>query len=140
MAGGQQDPPLRTFHPRWPARSAIDAERVTFNYWHEIDTLVVDFTGGNAPAVSVPLDLGDDRHYMYLRLDPTTENVRGLQIEEFLAYAVHRHPALLDTLDLASLHGITAAEISNFHRNLDQVSRKCDVVTAIVNEIEELSA
>ncbi len=135
-----EDPSLRTFHPHWPDRTAVDLDRVTFSYWHEIDTLMVDFTGENPPAVSVPLDLGGDRDYVYLRLHPTTEDVLGLQIEDFLGYAVERHPSLIDTLDLAALHGISRPEINCVRREMALDVRRRAVVGASFNEFAFVSA
>lgn len=140
MAVDQQHEPLRTFHPRWPDRRAIDPGLLVFNYWHEIDTLMVDFTGQNPPAVSVPLDLGGERGYFFLRLDPVTEDVVGLQIEDFLAYAIQRHPYLLDMLDLATLHGITPAEIAGMRQSRVPKASKGAVVAALLAEVRPLGA
>lgn len=138
MAVDQQYEPLRTFHPRWPDRRAVDPGLLVFNYWHEIDTLMVDFTGQNPPAVSVPLDLGGERGYFFLRLDPVTEEVVGLQIEDFLHYAVHRHPYLLDALDLAMLHGITRAAIARVDQSLAPKADKRAVTDALFDELRPI--
>lgn len=140
MAVDHQHVPLRTFHPRWPDRQAIDPDRLVFNYWHEIDTLMVDFTGQNPPAVSMPLDVGGDRGYFMLRLDPVTEDVVGLQIEDFLSYAIHRHPNLLAMLDLATLHGIKPDEIEQLRRRVDPAARKRAALAAVLDELRPLSA
>lgn len=140
MAVDHRNAPPKTFHPRWPTRDAMDFERATFNYWHEIDTLMVDFTGSNPPAAGFPLDLDLDRDYLYLRVDVETEAVVGLQIEDFLSVAIHRHPYLLDMLDLATLHGITPAEIEHLRRSVDPVTRKRAALAAVLNELIPLSA
>lgn len=140
MAVDQQHEPLRTFHPRWPDHRAIEPGLLVFNYWHEIDTLMVDFTGQNPPAVSVPLDLGGERGYFFLRLDPVTEEVVGLQIEDFLDYAIDRHPYLLDALDLATLHGITPAEIARSRPKPARNASKEAVMAALFAELGPLGA
>ena len=139
MAVDHQDTQLRTFHPRWPVRSAIDPERVRFSYWQEVDTLMVDFTGRNSPAISVPLDLDREHDYLYLRLDPVTEEVVGLQIEDFLNFTIHRHSDFLDMLDLATLHGITPAEIAEFRRNLAPSARKRAAVDTVFDQFAPIS-
>ena len=128
--------PLRTFRPRWPDPADVDAETVAFAYWAEIDTLMVDFAGSPLPAVAVPLDLGDgDRDYLFLKLDPATEAVVGLQVEDFLRYAARLHPHLLDALDLAELHGITPAEVAEARRRLAPATRKRATVAALFEEL-----
>jgi uncharacterized small protein (DUF1192 family) len=102
--------------------------------------LMVDFTGENLPAVSVPLDLGGNRDYLYLRLDPTSEDVLGLQIEDFFAYAIHRHLYLVDMLELAILHGITPAEIARLRRELAPNTRRRAAVNSLFDELATLSA
>lgn len=135
-----EEAPHRTFHPHWPDRTAVDPDRVTFSYWQAIDTLMVDFTGENPPAVSVPLDLGGDRDYVYLRLHPTTEEVLGLQIEDFLGYGVHRHPSLLDTLDLATLLGISRPEIDRVRREIVVNTRRHATIATLFNDFALESA
>jgi hypothetical protein len=120
--------PTRTFQPRWPDPATVDPERVRFTYWAEVDTLHVDFADTEHPAVAVPVDLGDgDRDYLFLKLDPVTEAVVGLQVEDILSYAVGRNPGLLDVLDLADLHGISLAEVAEARRRVAARTRRAAV-------------
>jgi len=91
--------PLRTFRPRWPERETVDPERVGFTYDRPSDTLFVDFSGRPRPAVSVPADARFGTVDIYLRVDPASEEVVGLQIEGVLA-AADRPAWLLDALAL----------------------------------------
>ena len=73
-----------------------------FTYDRSPDTLFVDVHGEALPAASIPLDRGD-RDYLYLRIDPETDAVVGIQIEHFLSSAAHRHPELVGALELVNL-------------------------------------
>lgn len=103
MAVSRRDP-LRTFRPRWPERGGVDSERVVFTYDRPSDTLFVDFTGTARPAVSVPIDSDFAEVDIYLRVDPISEEVVGLQIEGVVA-AVDRPTWLGDALVVANPAG-----------------------------------
>lgn len=103
MAMSGRDP-LRTFRPRWPERGGVDAERVVFAYDRPSDTLFVNFTGTARPAVSVPTDSDLAEVDVYLRVDPTSEEVVGIQIEGVVA-AVDRPTWLGDALAVANPPG-----------------------------------
>ncbi len=90
----RNDAPLRIFHPRWPAPRTIDAARVAFGYDRLSDTLFVDWYGIALPAVSVLAPEASDDLDVYLRVDPVSEEVVGLQIEGVAATA--QRPAWLD--------------------------------------------
>lgn len=129
------------FHPKWPDPAVIDPERVAFDFWADVDTLFINFSGEARPAVGVPLDLDDGEiGYRYLLVDPMTEEVSGLQIEDFFTYAGRRHPYLLDALDLAVVHDITPGEIAERWRQMAPQTRKSATVTAIFDELAAASA
>ncbi|MCC6313918.1 MAG: hypothetical protein IT337_07875 [Thermomicrobiales bacterium] len=95
-----------------------------FEYDRPSDTMYVDFYGKALPAVSVPVDRGD-RDYLYLRVDPETKRVVGLQIEAFLAYATKQEPYLLAAAFLAQLRGFTDIEIAQLRRAIgESVARR----------------
>jgi hypothetical protein len=111
MAMTREERSARSFRPRWPSLDTIDPSRAAMNYWSDIDTLMIDFSGQARPAVSVPLDVGGDRDFVFLRVDPSTEEVVGLQIEDVVAHAVRERPALRHALGEAETHGTTAKDV-----------------------------
>lgn len=78
------------YRPRAPKLDEIDPHQVSFLYDETTDTLMVYLCGRDHPAISVDVD-----DYAYLRLDPTTEEIVGLQVEDYLARAVFADPTLL---------------------------------------------
>ena len=127
----------QTFHPKWPARSSLPAQQVRFTYDRPTDTLFVDFYGEARPAASIPLDRGD-RDYLFLRIEPTSQAVVGLQIEHFLSYAVARHPELADALDFAALVGIDREGLCQVTPNSGRT--KTENASVVVEKILRLAA
>jgi len=95
-------PPLAAV--QLPVYSEI-RERFRVTYDGPSDTLFLDFFGKGQPAASIPLDRGD-RDYLYARVDPNTGQIVGVQIEEFLSYAVEVDPELLGAVSLAEFRGV----------------------------------
>ncbi|MBA2277960.1 MAG: hypothetical protein H0W06_09390 [Chloroflexia bacterium] len=88
----------RTFQPRWPKLSELDADRLVLDFDHESDTLLLHFYDEIRPSISVPLD----DHYLAL-VDPVTEEVVGIQMEGFLAQVAFELPSVLDLADVIGL-------------------------------------
>lgn len=105
MAVTKRNANIQTFTPTWPDFASLSINQVRFTYDGPTDTLFVDFFGETRPAASVPLDRGD-RDYLYMRVDPETDAIVGLQIEHFRSYAIGQHPDLAEALDIAQLVGI----------------------------------
>ena len=103
------------FAPKWPELESLPKGQVRFTYDRPSDTLYVDFYGKARPASSEPLDVGD-RDYLFVRVDPQTDEVVGVQIESFLAYAVKQHPYFVEVLEVADLHGYDDLEAANLRR------------------------
>jgi hypothetical protein len=101
--------------PTWPEPSSLSANHVRFTYDRPMDTLFVDFYGDARPAASVPLERGD-RDYLFLRVDPETDAVVGLQIEHFLSYTIFQHPELALALDVASLVDVGRDDVDRITR------------------------
>lgn len=110
MALTNRTPDVQIFTPRWPDFGSLPSQQARFTYDGPSDTLFVDLYGEPRAAASIPLDRGD-RDYLFLRVDPQTEEVVGLQIEHFLTYAVAQHPELRNALAVADLVGIDRAEL-----------------------------
>ena len=110
MAVTKRPPDVQRFKPRWPDLTSVPSDQVRLTYDRPTDTLFVDFYGEARAAASVPLDRGD-RDYLYVRVDPETDEVVGLQIEHFLSYAIEQHPELGSALDAMTLAGIGRDEL-----------------------------
>lgn len=80
--------------------------KARFVYDRPSDTMFVHLFGEALPGVSVPLEQGD-RDYVYLRVDPITLEIVGIQIEDFLSYALKEDPWLAETLVAAEFRGLS---------------------------------
>lgn len=109
-------PEAYVYHPRIPDRQHIKPESIAIDYDDAIDALYVHFSGQAEPGISIDID--DD---VYLRIDPTSEKVVGLQVETFLARAVIEHPSLLI---LAEAAGIPDARLAEVRGRIDAVRLK----------------
>ena len=136
MAMTKRNANTQTFDPNWP--QALSADRVRFTYDRPTDTLFVDFYGEALPAASIPLDRGD-QDYLFLRIEPETAVVVGLQVEHFLSYAVHRHPELVAALNFATLVGIDRNELRQI-TPFEPAPTTEEDATALVEDIFRLSA
>jgi hypothetical protein len=132
VAVTNRDPNLQTLNPRWPEFNATSPAQVRFTYDRPTDTLFVDFHGEARPAASIALARGD-RDYLFLRVDPETEEVVGLQIEHFLSYAVTQHPELIGALDLADLVGINRSEVEQIASIHDRRLQRRDQATVLAD-------
>lgn len=92
--------------PIWPDTRSIDFAKARLSYDRLSDTLYMHFFGRERPAISV--EVGSDRLTL---VDPETHSVVGVQLEAFLARAIHDFPPLVVALDVAELRGITPAEV-----------------------------
>jgi hypothetical protein len=105
------EPVLRQIHPKPFHWDAIDPEKITISYDRPSDTLLVHLFGRGRPSISVPID-----RYLYVMVDPDTEDVIGIHIEGFLAQAVPEHPQQIAILDFAELRGMTPGEVRALQR------------------------
>jgi hypothetical protein len=95
-------PPLSSF--RWPDREQATSS-LSLTYDGPTDTLFVHLFEPNRSGASLAIERGD-RDYLYLRADTEALEIVGIQIEEFLNYAVHRDPWLLDLLAVAEFEAV----------------------------------
>lgn len=120
------------FVPVWPSAGDIDGSRLLFGYNDVADTLYVHFFDRQQPTVSVDVD-----DYLYLLVDRSGHRVVGLQIEGFLAHAIHEHP---DWLPLAELAGIPAEEIEKARDAIVIERRREAVVMPILKQLQLLAS
>lgn len=138
MAVTKQSTIIQSVRPRWPNVAELREGQVRFTYDRPTDTLFVDFFGGSPAAASIPLDRGD-RDYLYLRIDPQTDAVVGLQIEHFLSYAIARHPELLGALEVAGLVGIDREALHGMI-GISSAGARADDPVALIEDVLRLSA
>lgn len=105
----------RIFHPRRPAK--IDVSDLTFTYDRLSDTLLVLF-GGVSPRPGVSIPLSD---FEYVRVDAENEEIMGIQIEDFLDYAVYENGIYLDFAEFA---GIEDKELALIRRTIEEGRRQ----------------
>lgn len=138
MAMTNRNATPHAFNPAWPEPSSLAANQVRFTYDRPSDTLFVDFYGDARPAASIPLERGD-RDYFFLRVDPETEAVVGLQIEHFLSYAVVQLPDLARALDVASLVDVRRNDDNRVTRLRPRHTSIENAVT-VIEDLRRLSA
>ena len=100
------EPVIRRIRPKPLDPRQVDPSKVVVSYDRRSDTLLIHFFGRERDAVSVQGD-----RYLYLLVDPDTEEIVGFHFEGFVARAIKDVPELIDVLDHAELRGITPAEV-----------------------------
>ena len=116
--------------PRLPQLADLDPRQVDVSYDYPSDTLMVYFFGSRA-AFSDPV--GD---HLYLRIDPVTEDVVGVQSEHFLLCVVRKHPMFLE---LAALAGVPEEELTTIRRSLPQEIRQAAALDTVFAQLAALS-
>ena len=99
--------PAFEYHPRMPNLDQIDPRRLLFLYEPVSDVLTIYFDGEPRPAINVPS--GDEDDLVSFRVDPATEEVVGVEVEDLFA-AGDEHPRWVD---LAQLAGITEQKLES---------------------------
>jgi hypothetical protein len=109
----------REFHPKPFRPDDIDPTKVVVSFDRRSDTLLIHLFGRGRESISVPVAT-----YLYVMVDPETEDIVGFHIEGFLGQAVKDVPESIDLLDYAELRGITPAEVRELQRETHQVERR----------------
>lgn len=140
MAMTPGEPDIIELDPKWPELADIFSKgKLTFTYDAASDTMFVDFYGPGRPAVSVEIERGD-HDYVFQRVDLETQEVIGLQIEDFLAYAVYQDPYMLDALDFAELVGITPQLVELVKRNFSATQDHASSAESFMGELAKMTA
>lgn len=127
----------RDVQPWIAPQSAQTTERKHLSYDRLSDTLFLEFYDEPRPAISVPTADGD-RDYFYLRLDPKTGEILGVQLEAFLGYAVGHDPHLWAWIVDADVEGLTEVETAKLMERARIASQGLSVeepATAIARRI-----
>ena len=102
----------------------LDLRRAVISYDRASDTLIVHLYGRGRPAVSVPSPRPLARDFVFLRLDPKTDELVGIQVEDVLRLYAADHPEVLDLLERAELRGITREELARIRERLGADERR----------------
>lgn len=114
----------------------LDLQRVVISYDRASDTLMVHLFGRGRAAVSVPSPRPLTRDFVFLRIDPETDELVGVQIEDFLRLYVVDHPEMLHLLERAELRGITHEEVNRIQDRFGRDARRPPVaVDALIREV-----
>ncbi len=100
----------REIHPKPIRLEEIDPETVVVSFDRRSDTLLIHLFGRRG-SVSVPV-----ANYLYVMVDPDTEETIGFHVEGFLGQAIKDVPEAIELLDYAELRGITPAEVRELRR------------------------
>jgi hypothetical protein len=96
----------REIHPKPIRLEEIDPEMVVVSFDKRSDTLLIHLFGRGRGSVSVPVWT-----YLYVMVDPGTEETTSFHVEGFLDQALKDVPEAIELLDYAELRGITPAEV-----------------------------
>ncbi len=124
MTGSRRE--ARVFRPKLPEMDKSLIQQTRFTYDGPSDTLFMDFYGDSRPAVNVAVRDGD-RDYLYLRVDPDTEQVVGVQLEAFLGYAIDLHPDVQALLAVADLYDVPNEEAARLRARGEAALDRWDV-------------
>lgn len=121
------EPEVFEYSPKMPDPQSFDSSEMVVRYNRATDTLIVHLYGTGRPAVSV---LQGD--YLYVRVDPETNDVIGFQIENYLHEAVLDEPRLLA---VAQLVGITDEEIAEVRSRIDPIKLRESTLELLLSEL-----
>ena len=140
MAMTHDEPDIMELHPKWPdVADVLTKQQYTAVYDGVSDTFYFDFYGPGRAAVNVEIDKGD-HDYMFQRVDVETQEVVGLQIDDFLAYAVSQDPYFLDVLAFAELHHVTPDQAVAIRRALSRAQDHSASPASFLDHVEKMTA
>lgn len=105
------------------ALARLDPADTSVSYDRASDTLLIHFGGRGRPAVSVPSPKPIARDFVFLRFDPTSGELVGVQVEDFLDLFLPEHPTAAILIEQADLRGITEKELRPVLRRLPGTDR-----------------
>ncbi len=111
----------REIHSKPIRLDTIDPEKAVVSFDRRSDTLLIHLFGRGRGLVSVPVG-----NYLYVMVDPDTEETIGFHVEGFLSQAIKDIPEAIDLLDYAELRGISPAEVRELQRETFMLGcRRC---------------
>lgn len=121
------------YHPHLPDRARLSLDDITIVYDEALDALYVDFERAPQPAVSIDIDDSD----VYARVNPETNVVVGMQIENFLRRAVRDNPELLIFAEAA---GVTSERIAQVRDTIDPLKLRAVALNKAFAELKAVES
>ena len=114
--------------PKMPRSEDLDPRLMVVSYDDVSDTLMLHFFGQGRPAVSMEV-----RNGFFLRVDPETHQVVGVQVEAFLSRAVIEDPELLEVAEAA---GIPEQTIQRIRRRITPDAMKAAAASTLLRRLQ----
>lgn len=114
--------------PILPRFDEIDPSKVLVRYDDNTDTMHVHFSGRPQPAVIVAVT-----DCVNLRVNVELHQVVGLQIDDYLSYAIQQIPVLIG---LAELAGIESSTVEAARQTIPVERKRESALRAILNDIK----
>ncbi|MBX6723470.1 MAG: hypothetical protein IRY92_09585 [Dactylosporangium sp.] len=111
-----------------PRSEDLDPRLMVVSYDDVSDTLMLHFFGQGRPAVSMEV-----RNGFFLRVDPETHQVVGVQVEAFLSRAVIEDPELLEVAEAA---GIPEQTIQRIRRRITPDAMKAAAASTLLRRLQ----
>lgn len=108
--------PDRKLNLKFNVFKGATLEASTFAYDAFADTMVFGFASDSRATIGVALD-----DFMILRVDPTSEEVVGIEVEHFAKAAVYQYPVLFGALQWVDN---PPKEMAVIHRRLEQENQR----------------
>lgn len=116
-----------------PTLDEVDLADVKLSYDRDSDILLIHFTDrGRVGVVDYVSDV------LAVLVDVETEDMVGLQVEDFLSKVVADNPDRLDLLEVAELRGITPHEVAALRVAVTIADRRRSAVASLMDELTTL--
>lgn len=115
-----------------PRREDLDPRRIVVSYDDVSDTLMLHLFGRGRPAVSIETGNG-----FFLRVDPGTHHVVGVQVEAFLSRAIVENP---DLLEVAEAAGIPEQKIQQVRGRISPESMKAAAARTLLRGFQPVTS
>lgn len=113
-----------------PTADDVDLANVSVSYDRDSDMLLIHFTDrGRAGVVDYVSSV------LATLVDVETEEVVGLQVEDFLGKVVASNPRHLDLLEVAELRGITPHEVAALRGAAPIDDRRRSAVASLLDDL-----
>lgn len=129
----------RNLTPALPRWESLDPDRVVFSFDDESDTLMVHFFGRGTAAYSEPVSDGH-RDVYFLRISLTSDDVVGVQIEDFRARFAAEYPRTSDLLLVAERLGSEFGDVERSRSPEEIRSLRPNLLASLLRHLERVAA